>query len=46
MNALDAAGIATAAAVIEGATDTQLKAYAKDFFEANLGSGRPGEHRS
>lgn len=37
LNALDAAGIATARRIVEGATDTQAKAYAKDFFEANLG---------
>lgn len=37
MNALDAAGIATARRIVEGATDDQVKAYAKDFFEANLG---------
>lgn len=36
-NALDAAGIATARRLVEGATDTQLKAYALDFFKANLG---------
>ena len=37
MNALDAANIATAARLIGGATEEQAKAYAKDFFEANLG---------
>ncbi|MGB3503620.1 MAG: pilus assembly protein [Mesorhizobium sp.] len=36
LNALDAAGLATAQYLVTGATDTQLKAYAKDFFEANL----------
>jgi Flp pilus assembly protein TadG len=40
-NALDAAGIATARQVVTGATDDELKAYAKDFFEANLGSIDP-----
>lgn len=37
LNALDAAGIATARRVVEGATDEQLHAYAQDFFKANLG---------
>ncbi|MER8568059.1 pilus assembly protein [Mesorhizobium sp. M0924] len=37
LNALDAAGIATAQQIVTGATDTAVKAYAKDFFEANLG---------
>lgn len=36
MNALDAAGIATARQVVTGASDDVLKAYAKAFFEANL----------
>lgn len=36
MNALDAAGIATARRIVEGATDAQAKAYAQDFFYANL----------
>ncbi|MER2536617.1 MAG: pilus assembly protein [Rhizobiaceae bacterium] len=36
LGALDAAGIATARRIVEGASDTQAKAYAKDFFEANL----------
>ena len=36
LNALDAAGIATARRVIEGATDDELTAYAKDFFQANM----------
>ena len=31
VNALDAAGIATARRIPEGATDTQAKDYAKDF---------------
>ena len=38
LNALDAAGIATARYLAQGATDIQAKAYAKDFFEANLSS--------
>lgn len=40
-NALDAAGIATARRVTEGAASDQAKAYAKDFFQANLGSVNP-----
>ena len=43
LNALDAAGIATARRIVEGATDDQAKAYAKDFFEANLGSVHPSK---
>jgi Flp pilus assembly protein TadG len=43
LNALDAAGIATARHVVSGATDDQLKAYAKDFFEANLGPVDPAD---
>src|SRR3954468_17978406 len=35
-NALDAAGIATARQVVSGATDSQLIAYANNFFKANL----------
>ncbi len=41
MNALDAAGIATARRIAEGATETEAKAYAKDFFESNLGDVDP-----
>jgi Flp pilus assembly protein TadG len=41
MSALDAAGIATARRIAEGATDTQALDYAKEFFEANLGSVNP-----
>ncbi len=43
LNALDAAGIATARQVVSGATDDQLKAYAKNFFEANLGPVDPAD---
>jgi Flp pilus assembly protein TadG len=43
LNALDAAGIATARHVVSGATDDQLKAYAKNFFEANLGPVDPAD---
>jgi Flp pilus assembly protein TadG len=41
LNALDAAGIAAARLIASGASDTTVKAYAKDFFEANLGSVKP-----
>lgn len=41
LNALDAAGIATARRIVEGATDAQATAYAKDFFEANLSGVKP-----
>ncbi|UCI06147.1 TadE/TadG family type IV pilus assembly protein [Mesorhizobium sp. B1-1-8] len=36
LNALDAAGIATAQQIVTGASDDAAKAYAKNFFEANL----------
>jgi Flp pilus assembly protein TadG len=36
MNALDAAAIATARHVVDGATDAELIQYANDFFAANL----------
>jgi Flp pilus assembly protein TadG len=36
LNALDAAGIATARRIAEGASDDDAKIYAQDFFEANL----------
>lgn len=36
LNALDAAGIATAQQIVAGASDADAKAYAKTFFEANL----------
>jgi Flp pilus assembly protein TadG len=41
LNALDAAGIATARVILEGATDDAATAYAKSFFETNLGSVEP-----
>ena len=41
LNALDAAGIATARQVVTGAADEALIAYAKDFFEANLAGVDP-----
>jgi len=37
LNALDAAGIATARYLVSGASDAQVTAYAENFFEANLG---------
>jgi len=43
LNALDAAGTATGHRIAEGATDDQAKAYAKSFFEANLGSVDPAD---
>ncbi|TGQ52150.1 hypothetical protein EN836_21100 [Mesorhizobium sp. M1C.F.Ca.ET.193.01.1.1] len=36
LNALDAAGVATAQQIVTGASDTDAKAYARQFFEANL----------
>ncbi|MBZ9980494.1 MULTISPECIES: TadE/TadG family type IV pilus assembly protein [unclassified Mesorhizobium] len=41
LNALDAANFATARRVTEGATDDQLRAYALDFFNANLNDVDP-----
>jgi Flp pilus assembly protein TadG len=41
LNALDAAGIATARRIVEGVSETDAKAYAKNFFETNLGSVDP-----
>lgn len=51
MNALDAAGIATARYIASGAGSTtdqaayeaEVKQYAKDFFEANLGAVDPAD---
>lgn len=43
LNALDAAGIATARRIDEGVSDAEAKAYAKDFFEANLASVEPSK---
>jgi Flp pilus assembly protein TadG len=42
-NALDAAGIATARELASGAKEADLLAYAKTFFEANLGSVNPAD---
>lgn len=43
LNALDAAGIATAREILSssGKKEAEIKAYAKEFFEANLGSVKP-----
>lgn len=41
LNALDAAGIATGRYIQKGATEAEAKAYAQDFFEANLLSISP-----
>lgn len=38
LNALDAAAIATARQVVSGASDEDAKAYAVDFFKANMGN--------
>ena len=44
LNALDAAGIATARYMVSGTvTEDETKAYAKSFFEANLGSVKPAD---
>ncbi len=43
LNALDAAGIATARRSVEGATDVQLVAFAREFFDANLSDVDPNK---
>lgn len=43
MNALDAAGVATARRIIDGATNAELQTYAENFFEANLGPVDPAD---
>ena len=43
LNALDAAGFATARHIESGASDAALIAYATDFFHANLGSIDPAD---
>jgi Flp pilus assembly protein TadG len=43
VNALDAAGIATARQVVSGASDEALIAYANEFFKANLGPVDPAD---
>jgi Flp pilus assembly protein TadG len=45
LNALDAAGIATARRLIEGAKENELHSYARDFFNANLGGLDPSRAR-
>ena len=42
-NALDAAGIATARQVVTSTSTPELLAYAKTFFEANLGTVNPAD---
>lgn len=41
LNALDAAGIATGRYIQKGASEAEAKAYAQDFFDANLSSISP-----
>ena len=41
LNALDAAGIATAQQIVAGKSDTDVKAFAQTFFEVNLGHVKP-----
>lgn len=41
LHALDVSGIATARQILKGQTDDEVKAFAKDFFEANLGPVAP-----
>ena len=43
INALDAAGVATARRLVEGASNQELVAYAQDFFEANLRGVDPAD---
>lgn len=43
VNALDAAGLATARQVVSGASDEALIAYAHEFFKANLGPVDPAD---
>ncbi|WP_265516624.1 hypothetical protein [Nitratireductor luteus] len=43
INALDAAGMATALQILKGASDEDAKQYAKEFFEANLGPVDPAD---
>src|SRR5262245_27453729 len=43
LNALDAAAIATAREIQNGATDDQARVYAKQFFEANLHALDPAD---
>lgn len=41
LNALDASGIATARRILEGGTEAQVRTYARQFFDANLGNIDP-----
>ena len=41
LNALDAAGVATARRLIEGGNEQELASYAQQFFQANLGAVDP-----
>ncbi len=43
INALDAAGVATARQVVSGASNEALIAYANEFFKANLGTVDPDD---
>ena len=43
INALDAAGVATARQVVTGASNEALIAYANEFFKANLGPVDPDD---
>ena len=43
LNALDAAGIATARMISSGATDDDAKTFARTFFDANLGTVNPSD---
>lgn len=43
LHALDAAGIATARRILEGATDAEAHDYAQQFFQANLRSVDPSK---
>lgn len=43
LNALDAAGIAAARHLVSGADDAAVQAYARDFFDANLGPVDPAD---
>ncbi|MBS9719489.1 hypothetical protein JYU29_02175 [Tianweitania sp. BSSL-BM11] len=41
LNALDASGIATARRLLEGASELEVRKYARQFFDANLGNINP-----
>jgi len=41
LNALDAANMATARRILEGAPEAEVRKYAREFFDANLGGVRP-----